>query len=123
MAMCVDRWGSSQKLMKGHAGPEARVFDAARVTETPNAVDAEQEKQARTDMEELEAWLRDRGGKPWFDGIVSECLERFPRLDRFQVSEVIYKLRDEDSKLIEEEATEKPRHGESEGEKEVPQGA
>ena len=45
----------------------------------------------------LESWLRSRGGKPWFEGIVLECIERFPALDRFQVSAVIYKLRDEAS--------------------------
>jgi hypothetical protein len=55
------------------------------------------EQQASPDGAALEDWLRSRGGQPWFEGIVLECVERFPRLDRFQVTAVILKLRDENS--------------------------
>ena len=55
------------------------------------------EQQRCFDEAALEDWLRSRGGQPWFEGIVLECIERFPRLDRFQVTAVILKLRDEDS--------------------------
>jgi len=55
------------------------------------------EQQVCSDEAALEDWLRSRGGRPWFEGIVLECVERFPRLDRFQVTVVILKLRDENS--------------------------
>ena len=57
-------------------------------------------KRSQDDLDALESWLRSRGGQPWFEGIVLECIERFPELDRFQVSEVIYKLRDEQSAAL-----------------------
>ena len=66
----------------------------------------EREKRVCADEAALEAWLRSRGGKPWFEGIIGECLERFPGLDRFQVSAVIYKLRDEDGALLEKKRAE-----------------
>lgn len=103
--MCFDRKGIILEKIGRHVGPEARVFDAARSPEAP-AVDPEREKQVQADEAELEAWLRSRGGKPWMEGIVPECLSRFPRLDRFQVSAVIYKLRDEDSAAIEKASAE-----------------
>jgi hypothetical protein len=80
-------------------GSELRVFDGSKLLEAPETLtlDPEREKQMRADEAELEVWLRARGGQPWFEGIVMECVERFPRLDRFQVSAVIYKLRDEQS--------------------------
>ncbi len=80
-------------------GSEVRVLDASQLLDVPEAMDPEHEKQVRADQAFLRSWLRSRGGQPWFDGIVMECLERFPRLDRFQVSAVIYALRDEDSAL------------------------
>ena len=61
------------------------------------SVSGQSEQQVCFDEAALEDWLRSRGGQPWFEGIVLECIERFPRLDRFQVTAVILKLRDEDS--------------------------
>ena len=61
------------------------------------SVSGQSEQQVCFDEVALEDWLRSRGGQPWFEGIVLECIERFPRLDRFQVTAVILKLRDEDS--------------------------
>jgi hypothetical protein len=58
-------------------------------------MDIGREQQLCLDQAALEDWLRGRGGQPWFEGVVLECIERFPRLDRFQVTEVILKLRDE----------------------------
>ncbi len=47
--MCADPAGIIVKTRKGHAGSEARVFDAARPLETPEAKDPEREKQAQAD--------------------------------------------------------------------------
>jgi hypothetical protein len=77
-----------------------------RRNEVSEVGDPDREEQVRADEAALEAWLRSRGGTPWFDGIVMECVERFPALDRFQVSAVIYKLGDEASALEEERASE-----------------
>src|SRR5437879_1601401 len=101
MEMCFDRRGIVLKAIGRHVGSEDRVFDAARAPEVPDVVDPERAKQVSADEAALEEWLRSRGGKPWFDGIIGECLERFPGLDRFQVSAAIYKLSDEDSASIE----------------------
>jgi hypothetical protein len=62
----------------------------------------EREQQQCFDEAALEDWLRSRGGQPWFEGIVLECLQKFPRLNEFQVTAVILKLRDEDTMLQEE---------------------
>jgi len=62
----------------------------------------EQEQQQCFDEAALEDWLRRRGGQPWFEGIVLKCLQKFPRLNEFQVTAVILKLRDEDAILQEE---------------------
>jgi hypothetical protein len=104
--MCADPTGRVVKKIGRHVGPEAHVFEAARAAEKPEAVDPEHEKQVRADEAALEAWLRTHGGQPWFDGIVLECIKRFPRLDQFQVSAVIYRLRDEAGVLLEKERAE-----------------
>ena len=103
--MCADPRVVVEKIGR-HVGPEARIFEDARLAEKPEELDPEREKQVRTDEAALEAWLRSRGGQPWFDEIVMECIERFPRLDRFQVSAVIYKLREEASALDKRAAAE-----------------
>jgi hypothetical protein len=103
MAMCADPEGI---IVKRVGGAEAHVFEAARAAEQPEPVDPEREEQVRADEAALEAWLRARGGQPWFEGIVMECVERFPGLDRFQVSAVIYKLGNESAALLEKERAE-----------------
>jgi hypothetical protein len=90
--MCADPRGKFVKIVGRHVGSKARVFDATQSEGTPEAMDPEREKQVHADEAALEAWLRSRGGQPWFEGIVMKCVERFPGLDRFQVSAVIYKL-------------------------------
>ena len=107
--MCADHKGIVVKRIGRHVrhvGPEAHVFEAARALEKSEAVDPEAGKQVRADEAALEAWLRNRGGQPWFDGIVMECVDRFPGLDRFQVSAVIYELRDEAGALMWKEMAE-----------------
>jgi hypothetical protein len=78
-------------------GEEVRVFDGSKLLEAPETLtlDPEREKQAPARKAALKEWLHARGGQPWFEGIVLECVERFPGLDRFQVTEVICELRDE----------------------------
>jgi hypothetical protein len=76
--MCADPLGMFVKIIGRHVGPEAHVFEAAKVTEMPEAMDPEREKQVRADEAALEEWLRSRGGQPWFDGIVMQCVARFP---------------------------------------------
>jgi hypothetical protein len=104
--MCFDPRGKFVKMIGRHLGPEAHALEAASAPEKPQPEYPEHEKPVQADEAALEAWLRSRGGQPWFEGIVMECVERFPGLDRFQVSAVIYKLGNESAALLEKERAE-----------------
>jgi hypothetical protein len=104
--MCVDPKEIVVRAVRGHVHSEVPVSDAARPIENSEETDTESEKRVRAEEAALEAWLRGRGGQPWADGIVMECVDRFSALDRFQVSVVIYRLRDEAGALDKKKAAE-----------------